>query len=68
MAGGLLEPPVDQVELAERILAWWQVYVLDRLGSILSGLIGGLPFDYNGHDAIETVFPRNLIDYEMVRQ
>jgi hypothetical protein len=62
----LLQPPQDQIELAERILTWWQVYLWDRLGSIITGFIGALPSEDNAVETIETVFPRNFSDYEEV--
>lgn len=62
----LLPPVKDQLELAERIYVWWQVYMADKMVAILTGLIGALPSQSHKDEQIETVFPRDFEDYEKV--
>lgn len=57
----VLPPPVDPVELGERIWAFWTVYTLDRCGSIASQWPPAIP-----DDIIITPYPKPLSDYELV--
>ena len=62
----ILAPPVDAVELGERILAFWQVYNLDRCWAVATGLPAALSDDKYPRTKIETAWPRLLEEYEMV--
>ena len=58
----LLGLPTSGVDLGERILAFWQVFNLDRFWSVATGLPSALT-----EEEIETVWPRCFDDYETVR-
>lgn len=62
----ILAPPVDAVELGERILAFWQVYNLDRCWAVATGLPVALSDDKYPRTRIETAWPRLMEDYELV--
>lgn len=57
---------MDTVELGERILAFWQVYNLDRCWAVATGLPVALSDDKYPRTRIETAWPRLLEEYEMV--
>jgi len=63
-AGSMLDPPKDQIEVGERILAFWHVFLLDRCGSIMTNLPAALPDECDSFSQIETVWPRTLEEYE----
>ncbi|KAF8311565.1 hypothetical protein DL93DRAFT_2208478 [Clavulina sp. PMI_390] len=63
-AGSMLEPPKDQIEIGERILAFWHIFLLDRCGSIMTNLPAALPDECDSFSQIETVWPRTLEEYE----
>ncbi|KDQ17337.1 hypothetical protein BOTBODRAFT_64333 [Botryobasidium botryosum FD-172 SS1] len=50
--GGLLEAPTDIFQLSQRIRLWWHVFLVDRGGSVLTGLPAALP-----DDEIDTPWP-----------
>ncbi|CAE6440814.1 unnamed protein product [Rhizoctonia solani] len=62
---GLLPPPLDGVELGERILAFWAVFMLDQ-----KCFIRGFPSSFNKADEldtrgrIDTVWPNSIAEYE----
>lgn len=61
-----LPPPHDAVELGERILAFWQVFVVDRCWSVATGLPSSLPDDDHPQLHISSVWPRPIYDFENV--
>ncbi|KAF9521163.1 hypothetical protein BS47DRAFT_1357085 [Hydnum rufescens UP504] len=63
-AGSMLDPPKDQIEVGERILAFWHVFLLDRCGSIMTNLPAALPDECDSFSQIETVWPRTLEEYQ----
>lgn len=56
----LLPEPEDAIELGDRLLAFWHIYWHDKSFSILLGFLPALPHD----DTIDSVFPRELEEYE----
>lgn len=60
MPGGLLPPPVDGLELGERILAFWAVFMLDQRCCIIMGLPSSFPKgdDIDTRSRIDTVWVR----------
>ncbi|CAE6377618.1 unnamed protein product [Rhizoctonia solani] len=62
---GLLPPPLDSVELGERILAFWAAFTLDQKCCIM-----GLPSSFGKTDEldtrgrIDTVWPNSIAEYE----
>lgn len=58
----LLPEAVDSVELGDRLLAFWHIYWHDKVFAILLGFLPALPHD----DTIDSVFPRELEEYETV--
>ncbi|KAG8928863.1 hypothetical protein FRC01_005257 [Tulasnella sp. 417] len=68
LAGGpsimLLKPPANQIDLAERITTFWMIYLCDKMSSVCAGFIGALPDEGSAIDAIRTVFPRRIEEYE----
>ena len=65
--GSILPPPADSIELGERILAFWQVFNLDRCWAVATGLPVALSDDNHPRTRVETVWPRALEEYELVR-
>ncbi|KAF8344123.1 uncharacterized protein EI90DRAFT_3028344, partial [Cantharellus anzutake] len=63
-AGSMLDPPKDQIEVGERILTFWHIFLLDRCGSIMTNLPAALPDECDSFSQIETVWPRTLEEYE----
>lgn len=57
-----LSPPVDGVEYAERIAAFWQVFVVDRAWSVATGLPTALPDDDHPKAQIETIWPLPIVE------
>ncbi|KAF8528179.1 hypothetical protein BU17DRAFT_61477 [Hysterangium stoloniferum] len=61
----VLPPPVNNVELGERILTFWQVFNLDRCWAVATGLPVALTEDKHSRTRIETPWPRALEEYEV---
>lgn len=66
VTGGILPVPDDAIELGERILAFWQVFNIDRCWAVATGLPSGLADDDHPRTMIETVWPRDIEDFERV--
>ncbi|KZS98782.1 hypothetical protein SISNIDRAFT_499010 [Sistotremastrum niveocremeum HHB9708] len=64
VTGGILPVPDDAIELGERILAFWQVFNIDRCWAVATGLPSGLADDDHPRTMIETVWPRDIEDFE----
>ncbi|KAF8589685.1 hypothetical protein K439DRAFT_1404641 [Ramaria rubella] len=64
-SGSILPPPVDSIELGDRVLAFWQVYNLDRCWAVATGLPVALSDDSSPRTRIETAWPRSLEEYEV---
>lgn len=62
----LLPPPASQIDLGERIMTFWMIYVADKMFSIHAGFASALPSEYDQREAIETCFPRDMEDFETV--
>ncbi|KAG9032381.1 hypothetical protein FS837_002745 [Tulasnella sp. UAMH 9824] len=60
----LLKAPKNQVDLAERITTFWMIYLCDKMSSVCAGFVGALPDEGSAIDAIRTVFPRPIEEYE----
>lgn len=58
----LLPPPATGLELGERIVAFWTIYNLDKLYTVVGGFASALP---SKDDPIETVLPLDIRQYEM---
>jgi hypothetical protein len=61
-----LAPAKDAVEEGERILAFWQVYNLDRCWSVILHKPASIPDSRNAFDSINAPWPRTLKEYEAV--
>ncbi|KAG9030317.1 hypothetical protein FS837_003311, partial [Tulasnella sp. UAMH 9824] len=61
----LLQPPASGVELGERISTFWMIYMCDKLSSVVAGFVCALPSESDPVDAVETVFPRMMDEYEL---
>ncbi|KAG8897174.1 hypothetical protein FRB99_008387, partial [Tulasnella sp. 403] len=57
----LLEPPKSQVELTDRIMTWWKIYLWDKIGVIFTGFVSAVN---EGPDDIVTPLPRPIEEYE----
>lgn len=57
-----LPAPRDMVEYAERVAAFWQVFLVDRAWSVASGLPAALPDDDSPRAVIETALPMAIND------
>jgi len=65
--GSLLGPPMDQIDLGDRILAFWAVFTLDKTCAVVTGLPSSLPTDDSDlQGRIETPWPRTVRDYAEV--
>lgn len=64
--GYLLSPPETEVELGDRLNAFWQIYWSDKLLSTLMGFIAALPGQAEPPDGISSVFPREIEYYEVI--
>ncbi|KAG8905684.1 hypothetical protein FRC00_013111, partial [Tulasnella sp. 408] len=62
--GYLLSPPETEVELGDRLNAFWQIYWSDKVLSTLMGFIAALPGQAEPPDGISSVFPREIEYYE----
>ncbi|KAI0737938.1 fungal-specific transcription factor domain-containing protein [Daedaleopsis nitida] len=56
------QPPRDEVEYAERIAAFWQIYAVDRAWAVATGLPTALPDDDHPRSAIKTIWPMVIPD------
>ncbi|KAG9000063.1 hypothetical protein FRB90_011880 [Tulasnella sp. 427] len=61
----LLPAPTSGIELGERISTFWMLYMCDKLSSIAAGFVCALPTETDAVDAVETVFPRAMEEYEV---
>ncbi|KAI0355064.1 hypothetical protein OH77DRAFT_1403965 [Trametes cingulata] len=57
-----LKPPLDIVEYAERIAAFWQIFSVDRAWAVATGLPTALPDDDHPRSRIETIWPIEIPD------
>ncbi|KAI8999105.1 hypothetical protein BD414DRAFT_476995 [Trametes punicea] len=57
-----LKPPLDEVEYAERIAAFWQIFSVDRAWAVATGLPTALPDDDHPRSRIETIWPVAIPD------
>lgn len=57
-----LAAPRDDIEYAERVAAFWQVFLVDRAWSVASGLPAALPDDDSPRAQIETAWPQAISD------
>ncbi|KAG8939192.1 hypothetical protein FRC04_006832 [Tulasnella sp. 424] len=57
----LLPPPANQIDLAERIMCFWGIYLRDKVASIVTGFPPALNEDQDG---IIAVLPRPAAEYE----
>lgn len=55
----LLPPPIDGVDVGERINMFWMIVLVDHSASLITGLPTSIDFDN-----IQTVWPRAIEDYE----
>ncbi|KAG8951600.1 hypothetical protein FRC04_005887 [Tulasnella sp. 424] len=58
--GYLLSPPETEVELGDRLNAFWQIYWCDKLLSTLMGFVAALPGQAEQPDGVSSVFPRDI--------
>lgn len=47
-------------------MTFWMIYVADKMYAVHCGFASALPSEYDQREAIETVFPREMEDYEFV--
>lgn len=59
----LLPPPEHQLDLADRIMTFWNVYVRDKQCAVMSGYAPALN---EIPDGVVTVLPRPVEEYESV--
>ncbi|KAI0831646.1 hypothetical protein BC628DRAFT_1311331 [Trametes gibbosa] len=57
-----LKPPLDEVEYAERIAAFWQIFSIDRAWAVSTGLPTALPDDDHPRSRMETMWPITIPD------
>ena len=57
-----LSPPADDVEHAERVAAFWQIFAVDRAWAVATGLPTALPDDDHPRSRIETGWPTAIPD------
>lgn len=62
-----LPPAKDSIEQGERILAFWQVFNLDRCWSVALQRPATIPDSKHPWTAITTPWPQRMSDYETVR-
>ncbi|KZT03463.1 uncharacterized protein LAESUDRAFT_729034 [Laetiporus sulphureus 93-53] len=60
-----LPPPRDPIEHAERVAAFWQIFIVDRAWSVVTGLPSALPDDDHPRTQIETSWPMSIMDMSM---
>ena len=63
-----LEPAKDAVEQGERILTFWQVFVLDRCWSVVLQKPVTIPDGPDGSLSIVMPWPQSMEEYESVNQ
>jgi hypothetical protein len=61
-----LECPKDMVSEGERVLAFWQVYNLDRCWSVALGAPSTIPRDIDPSFSIGIAWPQSIDEYEAV--
>ena len=61
-----LDPPADAIEQGERILAFWQVYDLDRCWSVALQRPTIIPDSKHPRTSITTPWPQRMEQYEVV--
>lgn len=60
-------PPVkDPIEHAERVAAFWQIFIVDRAWSVATSLPSALPDDDHPRTQIATTWPMGIADMSMV--
>ncbi|EIN11556.1 hypothetical protein PUNSTDRAFT_62137 [Punctularia strigosozonata HHB-11173 SS5] len=59
-----LERPKDNVDEGERVLAFWQVYNLDRCWSVALGTASTIPRDIDPSFSIGIPWPQSVEEYE----
>ncbi|KAI0333191.1 hypothetical protein GY45DRAFT_1320144 [Cubamyces sp. BRFM 1775] len=57
-----LKAPLDEIEYAERIAAFWQIFSVDRAWAVATGLPTALPDDDHPRSRIETIWPIAIPD------
>ena len=62
-----LSPPADDVEHAERVAAFWQIFAVDRAWAVATGLPTALPDDDHPRSRITTIWPIAIPDDPEVR-
>lgn len=62
----MLDAPRDSIELGERILAFWGIFLLDKCGSVVTNLPAALPDETDSFSQVETVWPRTLEEFDQV--
>lgn len=62
----LLQPPANEIEVGNRIATFWMIYMCDKISSVIAGFVCALPCESDAVDAVETVFPRTMKEYELV--
>lgn len=60
-------PPLDEVDYAERIAAFWQIFAVDRAWAVATGLPTALPDDDHPRSRITTIWPIAIPDDPEVR-
>ncbi|KZV89039.1 hypothetical protein EXIGLDRAFT_160450 [Exidia glandulosa HHB12029] len=60
----ILPPPLDAVDLGERIHAFWMAFNIDRAWAVATGMPVAFSNDDHVRTQIETVWPRSLSDFE----
>jgi hypothetical protein len=61
-----LDPPRDAIEAGERILAFWQVFNLDRCWSVVLHKPAVIPDTQSGFTSINAPWPLSMEEYESV--
>ncbi|KAG8902334.1 hypothetical protein FRB99_004617 [Tulasnella sp. 403] len=56
----ILPPPIDSIDVGERINLFWMIVLVDHSTSLITGLPSSIDYE-----DIETVWPRAIEDYEM---
>lgn len=62
-----LDPPKDAIEQGERILTFWQVFILDRCWSVVLHKPVIIPDGSDGYPSIIMPWPQNMEEYATVR-
>lgn len=62
-----LDPPKDAIEQGERILTFWQVFVLDRCWSVVLHKPVTIPHGSDGYASIIMPWPQDMEEYVAVR-